>query len=121
MISSAASGAADFPTSANKTKGRRRPSPGQNPRQTGLKTHRQALLIIRCVEDRRKGIKGRDGEQFVRGARVVRVRGAAAVHGAETDAVWETEERTHRAPPPGTRCFSGFCSQSSSSITSTRD
>ncbi len=38
----------------------------------------------------------------------MRVRGAAAVHGAEAEAVWETEERVDRAPSPDTSPRAAF-------------
>ncbi|XP_016146300.1 protein SOGA3-like isoform X2 [Sinocyclocheilus grahami] len=102
MNSSAASGAADFPPSANRTEGRRRPSPGQTPAKPASKPISSRSSSSAASKLGGKGIKGREGEQAAQGARVVRVRGAAAVHGAETEAVWETEERTDRAPPPDT-------------------
>uniref|UniRef100_A0A8C2FGF8 Uncharacterized protein n=1 Tax=Cyprinus carpio TaxID=7962 RepID=A0A8C2FGF8_CYPCA len=86
MISSAASGAADFPPSANRTEGRRRPSPGQTPAKPASKPIGSRSSSSAASKLGGKGIKGREGEQAAQGARVVKVRGAAAVHGAETEA-----------------------------------
>lgn len=102
MMSSAASGAADFPPSADTTEGRRRPSPGQTPAKPASKPSGSRSSSSAASKLGGKGIKGREGEQAAQGARVVRVRGAAAVHGAEAEAVWETEERVDRAPSPDT-------------------
>lgn len=104
MMSSAASGAADFPPSANSTEGRRRPSPGQNPVKPASKSSASRSSSPAASKLGGKGVKGREGEQAVQEeAREVRVRGAAAVRGAETEAVWETEERIDCPPPPDTR------------------
>ncbi len=102
MMSSAASGAADFPPPADTTEGRRRPSPGQIPTKPASKPSGSRSSSSAASKLGGKGIKGREGEQAAQGARVVRVRGAAAVHGAEAEAVWETEERIDRAPSPDT-------------------
>ncbi|XP_050952830.1 protein SOGA3-like isoform X1 [Labeo rohita] len=102
MMSSAASGAADFPPSADSTEGRRRPSPGQTPAKPASKPSGSRSSSSTASKLGGKGNKGREGEQAAQGTRVVRVRGAAAVHGAETEAVWETEERIDRAPQPDT-------------------
>ncbi|XP_067301679.1 microtubule cross-linking factor 3-like [Pseudorasbora parva] len=101
MMSSAASGAADFPPSADSTEGRRRPSTGQNPVKPASKPSSSRSSSPAASKLRGKGIKGREGEQVAQEGREVRVR--AAVHGAETEAVWETEDRIDRAPPPDTR------------------
>ncbi|XP_056097190.1 protein SOGA3-like isoform X2 [Rhinichthys klamathensis goyatoka] len=107
MMSSAASGAADFPPSADSTEGRRRPSPGQNPVKPASKpsgSRSSSPAASKLGGKGVKGVKGREGQQAAQEeAREVRVRGAAAVRGAETEAVWETEERIDRAPPPDTR------------------
>ncbi|XP_077074805.1 MTCL family member 3b isoform X2 [Siphateles boraxobius] len=107
MMSSAASGAADFPPSADSTEGRRRPSTRQNPVKPASKpsgTRSSSPAASKLGGKGVKGVKGREGEQAAQEeAREVRVRGAAAVRGAETEAVWETEERIDRAPPPDTR------------------
>ncbi len=101
-MSSAASGAADFPPPADTTEGRRRPSPGQIPTKPASKPSGSRSSSSAASKLGGKGIKGREGEQAAQGARVVRVRGAAAVHGAEAEAVWETEERIDRTPSPDT-------------------
>ncbi|XP_016310130.1 protein SOGA3-like [Sinocyclocheilus anshuiensis] len=102
MMSSAASGAADFPPSADITEGRRRPSPGQTPAKPASKPSGSRSSSSAAAKLGGKGTKGREGEQAAQGARVVRVRGAAPVHGAEAEAVWETEERIDRTPSPDT-------------------
>uniref|UniRef100_A0A672MJE8 SOGA family member 3b n=1 Tax=Sinocyclocheilus grahami TaxID=75366 RepID=A0A672MJE8_SINGR len=102
MMSSAASGAADFPPSADITEERRRPSPGQTPAKPAIKPSGSRSSSSAASKLGGKGTKGREGEQAAQGARVVRVRGAAPVHGAEAEAVWETEERIDRTPSPDT-------------------
>ncbi|XP_051736328.1 protein SOGA3 [Ctenopharyngodon idella] len=103
MMRSAASGAADFSPSADSTEGKRRTSPGQNPAKPASKPSGSRSSSSTASKPGGKGIKGREGEQAAIEPREVRVRGAAAVHGAETEAVWETEERIDRAPKPDTR------------------
>ncbi|XP_039508166.1 protein SOGA3 [Pimephales promelas] len=107
MMSSAASGAADFPPpSVDSTEGRRRPSPtpGQNPVKPASKPSGSRSSSPAASKLGGKGVKGREGPRAAQEeARVVRVRGAAAVRGAETEAVWETEERIDPAPLPDTR------------------
>ncbi|XP_057219225.1 protein SOGA3-like isoform X1 [Triplophysa rosa] len=95
MMRSAASGAADFPPSADGRRRARTPSPGQTPSEPASRPSGSRSSST---------TKGSNGEQ----ARLVRVRGAAAVRGAETaapgtDALWETEERTERQPPSNAR------------------
>ncbi|KTG39643.1 hypothetical protein cypCar_00022758, partial [Cyprinus carpio] len=102
MMSSAASGAADFSPSADITEGRRRPSPGQTSAKPASKPSGSRSSSSAASKLGGKGTKEREGEQAAQGARVVRVRGAAPVHGAEAEAVWETEERTDRSPSPDT-------------------
>ncbi|KTG04496.1 hypothetical protein cypCar_00018351, partial [Cyprinus carpio] len=72
MISSAASGAADFPPSANRTEGRRRPSPGQTPAKPASKPIGSRSSSSAASKLGGKGIKGREGEQAAQGARVVK-------------------------------------------------
>lgn len=101
MMRSAASGAADFPPSADRRDGRRRartPSPGQTPSEPASRPSGSRSSSTTASS------RGPDGEQ----ARLVRVRGAAAVRGAETaspgtDALWETEESIERPPPSEAR------------------
>ncbi|XP_005162467.1 microtubule cross-linking factor 3 isoform X1 [Danio rerio] len=101
MMSSAASGAADFPpSSADGTEGRRRPSPGQTSAKPALNPRGSRSASSTASKPGAKSTKGREGEQDTR---VVKLRGAAAVRGAETEAILETEERIDRAPPPDTR------------------
>ncbi|XP_056304824.1 protein SOGA3-like [Danio aesculapii] len=101
MMSSAASGAADFPpSSADGTEGRRRPSPGQTSAKPASNPRGSRSASSTASKPGGKSTKGREGEQDTR---VVKLRGAAAVRGAETEAILETEERIDRAPPPDTR------------------
>ncbi|XP_051518861.1 protein SOGA3-like [Myxocyprinus asiaticus] len=106
MKSFAASGAADFPPSADRSEGRRRsrsPSTAQTHSKPASKPSDSRTTPSTAPKLGGKAGKGPEGEQAVQEGRVVRVRGAAAVRGAETDAVWGTEERIDRPPPPDTR------------------
>ncbi|XP_065125099.1 microtubule cross-linking factor 3 isoform X1 [Paramisgurnus dabryanus] len=106
MISSAASGAADFPPSADSGDGRRgprTPSPGQTPSTPASRLSGSRSSSSTAPRPGGKGTREPEGDH----ARLVRVRGAAAVRGAETgagtDAVWETEQRIERPPQSDSR------------------
>ncbi|XP_051955698.1 protein SOGA3-like [Xyrauchen texanus] len=106
MMSSAASGAADFPPSADRSEGRRRPrspSTAQTPSTSASKPSGCRATSSTAPKLGGKAGKGPEAEQVDPEERVGR--GAAAVRGAETetDAVWETEERIDRPPSPDTR------------------
>ncbi|KAL0157748.1 hypothetical protein M9458_045824, partial [Cirrhinus mrigala] len=70
-MSSAASGAADFPPSADSTEGRRQPSPGQTPVKPASKPSGSRSSSSTASKLGGKGNKGREGEQVAQGTRVL--------------------------------------------------